>query len=242
MLGSASAHGGGAAFANGVTNRGGGGGASGGGTTKRTGGSGICVIDGYHLVPLTGSYNLITPTVKLSISPSSLASSGGCFMQSATFTSAVSTVLPAGSIAMWSGTAATVPLGWLICDGQNGTPDLRGRFILGSANTLGTGGSNLVTLSAANMPSHAHSGLTDGMSVSGIHSHSLSQATNDNNSFDSGTNQYPVTDDNETLSRNIFTDNTDLSHTHTMVIDAAGSGASFSVVPPFYSLFFIMRV
>lgn len=38
----------------------------------------------------------------------------------------------AGMIMMWSGTIATIPSGWLLCDGTNSTPDLRNRFIVGA--------------------------------------------------------------------------------------------------------------
>lgn len=41
--------------------------------------------------------------------------------------------VPVGGIILWSGTDAQVPTGWAICDGLNGTPDLRNRFVLGSA-------------------------------------------------------------------------------------------------------------
>jgi hypothetical protein len=40
---------------------------------------------------------------------------------------------PAGGIMMWSGTIATIPTGWFLCNGSNGTPDLRNRFIIGAA-------------------------------------------------------------------------------------------------------------
>lgn len=65
--------------------------------------------------------------------------------------------VPSGFIGMWSGT--NVPDGWALCDGENGTPDLRGKFVLGSSDShaLGsTGGSEEVTLTVAQMPSHTH--------------------------------------------------------------------------------------
>lgn len=40
--------------------------------------------------------------------------------------------LPAGIIVMWAGTLATIPADWLLCDGQNGTPDLQDRFVRGA--------------------------------------------------------------------------------------------------------------
>lgn len=66
--------------------------------------------------------------------------------------------IPTGGIIIWSGTE--VPNGWALCDGENGTPDLRGRFVLGQSETHPTGetgGSEEVTLTVAQMPSHTHS-------------------------------------------------------------------------------------
>jgi hypothetical protein len=49
--------------------------------------------------------------------------------------------IPAGIIVMWGGLIANIPNGWLLCDGQNGTPDLRDRFIKGANGNPGaTGG------------------------------------------------------------------------------------------------------
>ena len=56
----------------------------------------------------------------------------------------VRNIIPTGVIVMWSGSIASIPTGWLICDGTNGTPDLRNRFIVGAGSTYsvaGTGGS-----------------------------------------------------------------------------------------------------
>lgn len=67
-------------------------------------------------------------------------------------------LIPVGLICMWSGT--TVPSGWHLCDGTNGTPDLRNRFIVGSGDeyTVGdTGGEKAHTLTIDEMPKHTHS-------------------------------------------------------------------------------------
>lgn len=67
--------------------------------------------------------------------------------------------VPSGCILAYSGEAETVPEGWAVCDGQNGTPDLRGRFILGvsEAHPMGeTGGAEEVTLTVDEMPRHSH--------------------------------------------------------------------------------------
>lgn len=65
-----------------------------------------------------------------------------------------------GIIVMWSGAANAIPTGWALCDGTNGTPDLRGRFVVGAgdAYTVGdTGGEAAVTLTTSQIPAHTHS-------------------------------------------------------------------------------------
>lgn len=65
--------------------------------------------------------------------------------------------IPSGLICMWSG--SEIPSGWNLCDGTNGTPDLRDRFIVGSGSeyTIGeTGGEKEHTLTTDEMPSHSH--------------------------------------------------------------------------------------
>jgi len=67
--------------------------------------------------------------------------------------------VPSGVIAMWSGTAGAIPSGWVICDGNNSTPNLTDKFIKSAATAGGTGGSSTTgahTLSTSEMPSHTH--------------------------------------------------------------------------------------
>jgi hypothetical protein len=52
---------------------------------------------------------------------------------------------PIGTIKMWAGTIGSIPTGWSICNGGNGTPDLRDKFILGSDAAGGSGGSNVTS-------------------------------------------------------------------------------------------------
>ena len=86
--------------------------------------------------------------------------------------------LPSGIIVMWSGAANTIPSGWQLCDGSNGAPDLRNRFIVGAGSTYqpgNTGGSNSVTLTTAQMPSHSHAhSLSAASGGSHTHSHNFS--------------------------------------------------------------------
>lgn len=89
--------------------------------------------------------------------------------------------IPTGGIIMWSGTIANIPSGWALCNGSNGTPDLRNKFIVGAhsdlsgeaktsvegSSTFTQTGGNLThdhggvggntTLSVTQIPSHAHS-------------------------------------------------------------------------------------
>lgn len=66
---------------------------------------------------------------------------------------------PIGAIVIWSGTEDTIPEGWSICNGQNGTLDLRDKFVLGAgeSHSVGeSGGSEEVTLTVGQMPTHRH--------------------------------------------------------------------------------------
>ena len=69
-----------------------------------------------------------------------------------------------GLIGLWLGTLANIPGGWLICDGQNDTPDLRSKFIkiITTTGQLGdTGGSN----------THSHANISHTHTATGTHSH-----------------------------------------------------------------------
>ena len=50
-------------------------------------------------------------------------------------------VIPSGVIVMWSGTTSDIPTGWVLCDGDNGTPDLTDRFVIGAGNLATPGAS-----------------------------------------------------------------------------------------------------
>ena len=47
--------------------------------------------------------------------------------------------VPYGVIVMWSGQSNEIPAGWALCDGANGTPDLRGRFVVGAGGDYAVG-------------------------------------------------------------------------------------------------------
>jgi hypothetical protein len=74
-------------------------------------------------------------------------------------TSAIAAAVPSGIISMWHGAASAIPSGWVICDGNNSTPNLTDKFIKSAAAAGATGGSATTgahTLTIAEMPAHTH--------------------------------------------------------------------------------------
>jgi len=65
-----------------------------------------------------------------------------------------------GVICLWYGAIVNIPTGWVLCNGANGTPDLRNRFIVGSGNSYNPGDTGGST-------THTHFLLVDG------HTHSI---------------------------------------------------------------------
>jgi hypothetical protein len=79
---------------------------------------------------------------------------------------------PSGGIIMWSGSIASIPSGWFLCDGANGTPNLRDRFVVGAGTTYAvgaTGGS-----ADAVVVAHSHTGT---IASAGAHTHTVSATT-----------------------------------------------------------------
>ena len=76
--------------------------------------------------------------------------------------------VPSGCILIWSGAANAIPSGFVLCNGSNSTPDLRGKFVVGYHDGNGdydvgdTGGDETVTLTTAQIPSHKHTTNIDG--------------------------------------------------------------------------------
>lgn len=152
-------------------------------------------------------------------------------------------VFTTGMIMMWSGTIATIPSGWLLCDGTNSTPDLRDKFIIGArqddagvakTNITGsltqTGGSK-----DAIVVSHTHTGTTNN---NGTHAHNVliggSGNIQQNSSIVMGS----------TSSTQSNTGNTTTSagdHNHTFTTASSGSSGTNANLVPYYALAFIMK-
>ena len=149
---------------------------------------------------------------------------------------------PVGGIMMWSGSIASIPSNWKLCDGTNGTPDLRGRFVVGyntadaDYSSVGnTGGLKNVTLTTAQMPSHSHTGAT---STNGSHSHRWNTGLEGDDSGTGGSHA-------EYTRIGGFVDGAMAAagdHSHSFTTDATGSGQAHENRPPYYTLAFIMKI
>ena len=122
---------------------------------------------------------------------------------------------PIGTIVAWGGTVDNIPSGWVICDGQNGTPDLRGKFILGSSDSHATGemgGEETVTLKDAEIPEHRHAILDSPVG-------SYLTTNTGNNSV------YPYRSGTSTRQTGFF-----------------GGNQPHNNMPPYYTLIYIMKL
>ena len=144
-----------------------------------------------------------------------------------------STGIPSGFIGLWSGAANAIPSGWYLCNGSNGTPDLRDRFVVGAGNgySVGnTGGSSSVTLSTAQLPSHNHGVNDSGHTHNLLYNHGAFGGSSGAVTPRSGNT--PVTPG---ISGRVSTVTTGIS------IQNAGSGQSHENRPPYYALCYIMK-
>ena len=129
--------------------------------------------------------------------------------------------IPSGFIGLWSGAANAIPSGWVLCDGNNGTPNLVDRFVLGAGTTTPakgtTGGSK-----DAIVVSHTHAVTDPG------HSHGVYiNGTSTGAGFANGNRSYtlPAT----------------TSATTGITIAAAGQSGTNANMPPYYALCYIMK-
>jgi hypothetical protein len=154
-------------------------------------------------------------------------------------TAFVHSVIPTGIITMWSGTIATIPLGWALCDGNNDTPDLRDKFIIG-ATADSSGAKTNVTGSYTQT-----GGSKDAIVVSHTHTatvtdpgHTHVQRTynlyNSGGSVPAGANTPPV----ETTTNYTTQSNTTGI---TVANSTTGSSGTNANLPPYYALAFIMK-
>ena len=161
--------------------------------------------------------------------------------------------VPAGIIVMWSGATNAIPSGWYLCNGANGTPDLRDRFVIGAGSGYGvgaTGGESSKLLGTANLPSHTHQRGTLAVTNRSLTgditkiSECYNVAGGATGVFSKkNTGNSPVTGS----ASNSPTAGVDFNATHNHPMsgstgDQGGAmGQSFSILPPYYALCYIMK-
>ena len=147
---------------------------------------------------------------------------------------------PSGGIIMWSGTIATIPSGWYLCDGTNSTPDLRNKFIIAADADDGGVAKTTVTSTASQsggskdaiVVSHTHTGST---ATAGNHRHTISSSGGE---YAAGQQSHYTTD-----GVSVYTGYTGYAgdHSHTLSINSTGSSGTNANLPPYYALAFIMK-
>lgn len=178
----------------------------------------------------------------------------------AAIAAAVLALLPPGSIIAWKG--AAIPAGWALCNGLNGTPDMRDKFLVGAGLTYGLlvlGGSathdhNAATgqtaITTLQMPSHAHGvhddGHTHGLSQSG-HSHTYT-APNGTQGVAPGAVSVPSSSINTSTQAAAISISVQTAAAGIIVqANGGGQGHSHGItadnhLPPFRALYYIMRL
>jgi microcystin-dependent protein len=179
----------------------------------------------------------ITPSRGLTVPASDGTTTGKL-----TITQIADQIVPIGSILLWSGSIASIPANWSLCNGTNGTPNLTNRFVIGAGAAYavnGTGGSatasgatDATTLTEAQMPAHAHV-LTDPG-----HFHTFPRLTGAG--YNTGTAyaaggflQDNASTTTKTTGISIAATGGGTGHSHTI--------SSVSTIPPYYALAYIMR-
>lgn len=137
--------------------------------------------------------------------------------------------IPIGGIILWSG--ETIPDGWAICNGSQGTPDLQSKFVMaaGGDYKLGQeGGFSEVALTSNNLPAHKHS----------FKDYYYPETGN------KAKGNFDVLDINSGVGSN----DTDYDNDHLMYYqhdtDSTGqtSPTPIPIIPPYYVLYYIMRI
>jgi microcystin-dependent protein len=184
----------------------------------------------------------------------------------------MSNYMPRGIISMWYGSIASIPAGWALCNGLNGTPNLQDRFIVGAGNGYGVGsvgGVATYSLTVDQMPWHSHgaSAWTDQQgshqhggytSTVGDHQHispwgesdargatwGVSGGTGYQGSGQTDWDNYQYMTSPAGNHNHSITTDWQGQHGHNVGVSiaAAGSSAAIENRPPFYALAYIMKL
>ena len=153
-----------------------------------------------------------------------------------------------GMIILWSGNTGNIPTGFVLCDGQNNTPDLRNRFVVGAGDVYSpgnTGGSTDATLVSHSHTINNHTHSFSATTGSDTHSHSyIDQYVVINNGY----RPWPA-NNNDCAARNVNTGGDTHSHSVSGTTgnpsdrgtNTQGSSATNANLPPYYALCYIMK-
>lgn len=142
------------------------------------------------------------------------------------------TTIPTGVISLWYGSIGSVPSGWYLCDGANGTPDLRNKFVVGAGSTYAvaaTGGST-----DAIVVSHTHTATSTSTVTDPGHAHTLSQV---NGSASAG----PTATASGAGAQTTATATTGITVATATTNASAGVSGTNANLPPYYALAYIMK-
>jgi hypothetical protein len=142
-------------------------------------------------------------------------------------------VIPYGTILMWSGSIATIPTGWNLCDGTNGTPDLRNKFIIGAHSDNAGIASTTITGSPGST-----GGTKDAIVVD--HTHSITDPTHSHEAYSANQSESNAFG-GPSIPLNVFTVDTNFAVTG-ITINNEGIDGTNQNIPPFYSLAYIMKI
>jgi microcystin-dependent protein len=151
-------------------------------------------------------------------------------------TTAVAASFPTGGIIMWSGSIASIPSGWALCNGSNGTPDLRNRFVVGAGSTYAvdaTGGS-----ADAIVVSHTHTATSTSTVTDPGHSHNT---TLHNGTINFG-NFYAGSPQTNSGAASTGTETTGITVATSTSVASTGSSGTNANLPPYYALAYIMKL
>lgn len=144
-------------------------------------------------------------------------------------------LVPIGGIILWSGATTTIPHRWQICNGTNGTPDLRDRFIAGAGSTYAVGDTGGATSNTPSAFSHDHNHDGTAVATHANHTHNAGLALG--NIPGGGANNAW----NQTASSSVETP----ALSHSVTQPTGHSNHTFSAIPtlpPYYALAYIMRL
>jgi len=156
----------------------------------------------------------------------SAGTSGQVIVSAGSATPTWGSVFVAGMIILWSGSSATIPTGWLLCDGTNSTPDLRNRFVVGATSTYAVG---------------ATGGSADAIVVSHTHTATVTDAGH-NHTYDKPGSIGVAGGSNGVSSQTFSSVNTSTATTGITVANSTtGSSGTNANLPPYYALCYIMK-